>query len=79
MRTTIELKDEFRARLLEIAARRGEKGFSTLIGEAVDLYLRTADADEVRRRSAMALRGRLDGGDARRLRQATSTLRESWR
>ena len=42
MRTTIELKDESRARLLDMAARRGEKGFSTIIGEAVDLYLRTA-------------------------------------
>jgi hypothetical protein len=31
MRTTIELRDDQRARLLEIAAREGRKGFSHLI------------------------------------------------
>jgi tRNA(fMet)-specific endonuclease VapC len=39
MRTTIELKDESRAKLLAIAARRGEKGFSRLIDEAVEQYV----------------------------------------
>ena len=79
MRTTIELKDESRARLLDIAARRGEKGFSALIDEAVDMYLEAADADEARRRAALALRGRLGAKEAARLRGATAALRESWR
>ena len=30
MRTTIELKPEHRAKLLELAARRGEKGFTPM-------------------------------------------------
>jgi predicted transcriptional regulator len=79
MRTTIELKDESRARLLAIAARRGEKGFSALIDEAVAMYLAVADADDERRRAALALRGRLRAAEASRLRAATSALRESWR
>ena len=79
MRTTIELKDESRARLLEIAARRGEKGFSALIDEAVDMYLDAADANEARRRAALALRGRLGARETGRLRAATAALRESWR
>jgi predicted transcriptional regulator len=79
MRTTIELKDESRARLLEMAARRGEKGFSSIIDEALDLYLSAAEAGEGRRRAALALRGRVGGRDADRLRTATSALRESWR
>lgn len=79
MRTTIELNDESRARLLEIAARRGEKGFSRLIDEAVDLYLRTEQADEARRQAALALRGTLGGRAADRLRAETAGLRESWR
>jgi hypothetical protein len=79
MRTTIELKDESRARLLEMAARRGEKGFSVIIDEALDLYLRAAEAGEGRRRAALALRGCLGAGEADRLRSAASALRGSWR
>jgi len=79
MRTTIELKNESRAKLLEVAATRGEKGFSRLINEAVDLYLKTAAADRERRRAALSLRGRLGNEEARALRTATAALRESWR
>jgi hypothetical protein len=79
MRTTIELKDESRAKLLEMAARRGEKGFSTIIDEALDLYLRAAEAGEGRRRAALALRGRLGAGAADRLRSVASALRGAWR
>jgi predicted transcriptional regulator len=39
VRTTIELRDELRAKLLEMAGRRGEKGFSHLVEEAVDRYI----------------------------------------
>ncbi len=39
VRTTIELKPEHRARVVELAAKRGEKGFSTVVAEALELYL----------------------------------------
>ncbi len=39
MRTTIELKPEHRARLADLAARKGAKGFSSIIAEAIDAYL----------------------------------------
>jgi predicted transcriptional regulator len=79
MRTTIELKDEHRARLLEIAARRGEKGFSALINDAVEMYLEVEDAGEARRKAALALRGRLGAREAADLRTATAAIRETWR
>lgn len=79
MRTTIDLKDEYRAKLLEIAARRGEKGFSKIIGEAVETYLRTAAADEEHRQHALRLRGSLGAKDAEQLQTATAALRKSWR
>jgi predicted DNA-binding protein len=79
MRTTIEIKDEHRARLLELAARRGEKGFSGLVAEAVELYLESLARDEERRRAALRLRGSLSEGDAGELRRATRSVRESWR
>ena len=39
MRTTVEISDSHRARLLKLAADRGEKGFSHLVREALDQYL----------------------------------------
>jgi predicted transcriptional regulator len=43
-----ELSDEIRAKLMELVARRGERGFSALVEEALVQYL---DAEERRRRS----------------------------
>jgi hypothetical protein len=51
--------DVQRARLLELAARRGEKGFSRLVQEAVDRLLAGADSREVRAKAALALEGSL--------------------
>ena len=79
MRTTIEIKPEHRARLLELAGRRGHKGFSQLIGEALDGYLQAQAAQaEVRKRARM-LRGALSAKDAKTLRSATEQIRDSWR
>ena len=79
MRTTIELKDEHRARLLELAARRREKGFSGIVSEAVEAYLRALDSDASARQEALRQRGSLSAKEAERLRARASALRESWR
>jgi hypothetical protein len=79
MRTTIEMKDEHRAALLELAARRGEKGFSRVLEEAIDAYLRSVPGVETRRRAVAALRGSLGRRAAERLRKETAALRRSWR
>ena len=79
MRTTIELRDDQRARLLEVAAREGRKGLSHLIQEAVDRFLE----DEKRRgeevAAALEMVGSLAPEDARALRERTRELREHWR
>ena len=79
MRTTIEMKDEHRAKLLELAARRGEKGFSRIVTEAIEKYLEEEVASVERRRRAMSTRGRLKVKEVESLRAATSALRHSWR
>lgn len=79
MRTTIELSDEHRARLLDLAARRGEKGFSGLVGEALDEYLRREERREELRRRALATRGSLSEEDGEALRREVARLRERWR
>jgi hypothetical protein len=79
MRTTVELKPEHRSRLLAMAARRGEKGFSNVLGEAVDAYLDAQTDWERRRQKALALQGRLKAREARRLREAAAAVRKDWR
>src|SRR5687767_14891424 len=55
MRTTIELTDLQRAKLLELAAQRREKGFSGLVQEAVDRYLAEEESRSERISAALAL------------------------
>lgn len=79
MRTTIEIKPEHRAKLLELAARRGVKGFSELVAEALETYLE-AEADRAaQRKRAAQLRGTLPARDAEGLRKTAETLRGTWR
>jgi hypothetical protein len=75
MRTTIELRDDQRARLLEIAARRGEKGFSGLVEEAVDLLFREEDRRDEKLEAALAVLGTLSDEAADRMRIRTRELR----
>lgn len=79
MRTTIELRDDQRARLLEIAARRGEKGFSGLIQEAVDRYLEHLVAQEHRIREALLVIGAVDDEGAEHMEGVVRQLRGGWR
>ncbi len=79
MRTTIEITDEQRARLLELAARRGVKGFSALVQEAVDLYLEAQSGRTEQVRLALASIGSLDEKAAASLRESVKRSRGSWR
>ena len=79
MRTTVDITPEQRARLMELAARRGEKGFSKLVRQALDAYLRSQAGEEEKRRRALMVKSALDSREAERLRAATCEIRESWR
>ncbi len=79
MRTTIEIPDELRARLLELAARRGEKGFSRLVQEAVAAYLDEEERRERLAREAESALGSLSGPEADALEESVRVARASWR
>ena len=79
MRTTVEIRDDLRARLLEIAARRGEKGFSKIVEEALESYLYRDGDNEAARTRALAARGALTGDEADDLEDRTREIRERWR
>lgn len=79
MRTTVEITDEQRAKLLDAAARRGEKGFSTIVREALDHYFESAAERHERVERALKVVGALRGGAADRLEREARKLRRSWR
>ena len=79
MRTTIELKPEHRSRLVAIAAKRGEKGFSGILNEAVESYLSEEPERDSRRQRALNLRGILKHEEAAELQKNAAALRASWR
>jgi predicted transcriptional regulator len=71
MRTTIDLRDDHRARLLEIAAGRGHRGISAVVAEAIEAYIETLPKKEERRKIALDLRGSLTEEEGEELRRAT--------
>ena len=79
MRTTVEIPDAQRARLLELAAQRGEKGFSRLIQEAVDRMLTDDDSREVRTKAALALEGSIAAKEADEMLASVMCIRSTWR
>ena len=79
MRTTIELSDRHRARLLELAAERGEKGFSQIIQEAVDRYLLEQGSRKDRVQAALNLRGSFGKASADALDASVALSRSKWR
>jgi len=79
MRTTVEMKPEHRSALVSLASRRGQKGFSSVLGEAIESYLRAEQDRAKRRKSLLSLAGSLSSAEAVHLRQTTQALREQWR
>ena len=78
MRTTIELDDEHRAELLRLAARRGLKGFSEIVREAIDAYLRAEGNKTQAIQAALALEGCLSKEEAEDLQRSAREIREQW-
>jgi hypothetical protein len=79
MRTTIDLTDEQRAELLRLAAKRGMKGFSLIIQEALEEYLKRQGGREEAIATALSLRGCLKGKAADDFEGRVKSIRELWR
>ena len=79
MRTTLEMSPEHRRSLLDVAAKRGEKGFSGVVAEALEAYLSAEKGREKLRNDFISLAGSLDPQEADELRAKTQALRNSWR
>jgi hypothetical protein len=77
MRTTVEITNEQHRALSAVAARRGIRGFSTLVQEALDGYLANLRTDEVD--LLLGLEGVLTDSDADEVRSRVDDVRSRWR
>lgn len=77
MRTTVEISDDQHRALTALAQRRGLRGFSQLVQEAVDAYLGDLGRDEVS--LLLDLEGTLDQHDEREMRSRIDAARAAWR
>ncbi|MDP9022776.1 MAG: hypothetical protein M3N57_08785 [Actinomycetota bacterium] len=77
MRTTVEISDDQRRALAAIAHRRGLRGFSVLVQEALDTYLRDQDAGEVE--LMLSLEGSVDDEEEAEIRGRIDEARSLWR
>ncbi|MEW6045499.1 MAG: hypothetical protein AB1609_03335 [Bacillota bacterium] len=79
MRTTIDLPNDKRARLAAIAARRGLRGYSELINEAVERFLEEEENRQAQIAKVLALRGVLTDQQAREVEQRIREVWSRWR
>jgi len=79
MRTTVEIDDSQRAELLKLAAQRGDKGFSRIVREALDAYLKQHRARREIIAKALKLQGSFSDDEADALTASVQQLRKSWR
>jgi hypothetical protein len=77
MRTTVEITDEQHRALSAIARRRGVRGFSPLVQEALDGYLANLHTDEVD--LLLGLEGALTDSEAQEIRSRINEVRTTWR
>jgi len=77
MRTHVDLADSKIRALRALAARRGFRGYSRLLAEAVDEYLQRhgRGVDEERAARIARLEGSLSDRDARAMRQVVREMR----
>lgn len=77
MRTTVEITEEQHRALSAIAQRRGVRGFSLLVQEALDGYLANLSTDQVD--LLLRLEGVLSESDANEMRSRIKDASAAWR
>ncbi len=78
MRTTISIPDDLRARLLRLAGKRGKKGYSDIVCEALEEYLAKEEDREKLIDRALKLEGILTSEEAENTEKRIKELWDRW-
>lgn len=79
MRTTIELSQNHRQAIHQLAQMRGQRGYSKLIQEAVDYFLENKRFDKKEQARLLALRGSWSDEETRQIRFSMSKVHANWK
>lgn len=79
MRTTVEIPDELRQKLMQEAARRGERGYSAVVERALRRYFDEKPGTESRRKTIQRLRGIERSMNAAQEKARADEVRGNWR
>ena len=77
MRTTVEITSDQHEALNSLAKRRGLRGFSQLVQEALDVYLQSLGDSEIK--LLLSLEGSLNEEEEAELRSRIEDVRAVWR
>lgn len=77
MRTTLEIRDDQRVALGAMAAKRGLRGYSELVQEAIDLYLERRVGDDMD--ALLSLQGSITDDEAEEIRRRIAEMWSTWR
>ena len=78
MRTTIEISDHQRSALVALAARRGLRGYSGIVQEALDQYIAAQMSGSHLKDEVLSMRGSWAQSEAEQTRSRLRELREKW-
>jgi metal-responsive CopG/Arc/MetJ family transcriptional regulator len=77
MRTTVELRDDQHAALAALASRRGLRGYSSIVQDALDLYLREHASERLT--EVLRLRGILADEEAAEVERRIAEAWGTWK
>lgn len=79
MRATIELPDHLRAAVMAVAAKKGYRGYSRVIVDALEFYFAEREARESGLHDLLGLRGAWSTEEAEEVRERLAEVRANWR
>ncbi len=79
MRTTVELSDDLIAALHALAVKKGHRGYSRIMEEAVKHYLCDHEKKERSLSVLMRMRGSWNAEEAAETRKKLEEIRKNWR
>jgi predicted transcriptional regulator len=78
MRTTVELADELIAALHALAVKKGHRGYSRVMEEAVKQYLREHEKKAASISVLMKMRGSWNAEEAAETKKRLEEIRKNW-
>jgi len=79
MRTTVELPDDLIAALHALAVKKGYRGYSRVMEEAVKHYFREHEKKDLSLSVLMKMRGSWNAEEAARTKEKLEEIRKNWR